>query len=105
MKVVRAGDAAGHYAVYFCWRWPPGEIISRRKSGCSTRVSPRCHGDNVGPAGVAFAARVDHVISHEVRYDDGALAIPQQNDALPHWISGRINVVDESDEFAHAVFD
>jgi hypothetical protein len=40
-----------------------------------------------------------------MRYDDGALAIPQQNDALPHWISGRINVVDESDEFAHAVFD
>jgi hypothetical protein len=45
------------------------------------------------------------MISHEVRYDNGALAIPQKNYALPHRISGRINVIDESDEFLYTVVD
>jgi hypothetical protein len=45
------------------------------------------------------------MISHEVRYDNGTLAIPQENYALPYRISWRINVIDESDEFLHTVFD
>jgi hypothetical protein len=45
------------------------------------------------------------MISHEVRYDNGTLAIPQKNYALAHRISWRILLIDESDEFLYTVFD
>jgi hypothetical protein len=54
---------------------------------------------------VARAERVHDVISHEVRDHDGSLAVPQQGDALAHGISGRIDVINESDEFLDAVLD